>query len=195
MANGQLETKVRTGEVRLSYPHLFEAHAMDGGEAKYSVSLIIPKNDKDTLLKIKKAIEAAVEQGVSSKWNGKKPANLKMPLRDGDTERPEDEAYAGAYFINTTCKTKPGVVLSTRVGTKFVEATPEDVYAGCYGIASVNFYPFNAKGNKGVACGLNNIMKTKDGENLGGRIDADTDFADVDIPEGEEALDMNDLLG
>lgn len=191
MANGQLETKVRTGKVRFSFPHLFEPHAMDGGDAKYSVSLIIPKSDKVTLAKIKKAIEAAREQGKSALWGGKLPANLKMPLRDGDVDRPEDEAYQDAYFVNATCKTKPGVVLSVRVGDKFAEASPEDVYAGCYGIASVNFYPFNANGNKGVACGLNNIMKTDDGENLGGRVDADTDFADVEISEA----DLDDLLG
>lgn len=190
MANGQLETKVRTGKVRFSYPHLFEPHAIDDGDAKYSVSLIIPKSDKVTLAKIKKAVEAAKEQGKTTKWGGKLPANLKMPLHDGDEERPDDEAYQDSYYLNASCKTKPGVVLNVRVGDKFVEATPEDVYAGSYGIASINFYAFDNR-SKGIACGLNNIMKTDDGENLGGRIDADSDFADVEISDA----DLDDLLG
>lgn len=189
--NGQVITKVRTGEVRLSYVHLFEAHAIDDGDAKYSVSLIIPKSDTKTINAINKAVKAAIEQGKTSKWNGKVPSGLKLPLRDADAEGKEDEAYADAYFVNANSSNKPGVVLNFRANGKFVEASPEDVYSGCYGIASVNFYPYSAKGSKGIACGLNNIMKVRDGDNLGGSVDADTDFADVEI--SEENYD--DLLG
>ena len=91
-------TKVTTGKVRLSYAHVWEAHAMsEGQEPKYSVSVIIDKNDKDTLKAIKEATDQAKEEG-KGKWNGKIPGNLKTPLRDGDVDRPDDEAYAGCYF-------------------------------------------------------------------------------------------------
>lgn len=172
MANGQLVTKVKTGEVRLSYAHLFEPHGIDGNEPKYSVSLIISKTDTVTLGMIKRAIEEAKKQGVG-KFGGKIPAVLKLPLRDGDVERPEDEAYQNAYFINASAKQKPGVL--NELGQ---QATPEEVYSGCYARVSVNFYAFNSNGNKGIACGLNNLMKTRDGDNLGGRIAAEDDFAD-----------------
>lgn len=168
-------TKVITGLVRFSYAHLFEPAAVDeGGDKKYSVAIIISKSDKDCIARIKAAIEAAKEQGKSSKFGGKIPANLKMPLRDGDAERPEDEAYANAFFINCTSKQKPGLI--DRDKNAILDQA--DLYSGCYGRVSINFFPFDAKGNKGIAAGLNNVQKLKDGEPLGGRSSAEDDFAD-----------------
>jgi hypothetical protein len=166
--------KVITGQVRLSYAHLLEAVAIEEGQdKKYSVSLIIPKSDTKTINAIKKAIEAAKEQG-KGKWGGKIPAKLKLPLRDGDEERPEDETYANAYFLNASCKTKPGIV--DKDLNPIMSA--DEVYSGMYGRASVNFYPFDVSGNRGVACGLNNIQKLKEGDPLGGRSRAEDDFGD-----------------
>lgn len=170
-------TKVITGKVRLSYAHIWEpASVEEGGEKKYSASLIIDKNDKKTLDAIKKAIDAAKQTGKDSKWGGKIPTrNFKEPLRDGDVERPEDEAYQNSFFVNANAKTKPGIVDKT--------VSPildqDEVYSGCYVRASITFYPFDVNGNKGIACGLNHIMKVEDGEQLGGRSSADSDFADV----------------
>ena len=172
MANTAKTTKVVTGKVRLSYAHIFQPFAgEDGKEKKYSVTLLIPKGDKATLSKMKDAIEAAKQLGTS-KWGGKIPPNLKMPVRDGDAERPDQEEYKGMYFVNCSSKTKPGVV------DKDLNAIldPEEVYSGCYARASVNFYPFAVSGNKGVACGLNNIQKLADGDFLGGRTRAEDDF-------------------
>lgn len=174
--------KVITGTVRLSYAHLLEPVAIqDGQDKKYSVSLIIPKDDKKTIGLIEKAIAAAKEQG-KAKWGGKIPAKLKMPLRDGDEERPEDDAYANSYFVNASCKTKPGIVDKNL--QPIIEA--DEVYSGMYGRVSVNFYPFDAQGSKGIACGLNNVQKIKDGESLGGRSKAEDDFADA--PEDDDDL-------
>lgn len=170
------DTKVITGIVRFSYLHVFEPAAVgDSEDKKYSVSLIIPKNDKVTIRKIKNAIEAAKEQGKASKFSGKIPANIKIPLRDGDEERPDDEAYENAYFVNASSATAPGLVIGTACDPVIDK---DDFYSGCYGRASVNFFPFNASGNKGVACGLNNLQKLKDGEPLGGRLAAEDDFDD-----------------
>ena len=182
-------TKVVTGEVRFSYAHVFEPASIEGSEPKYSVSILIDKNDKKTLSRVKAAIEAAKQAGVS-KFGGKVPANLKLPLRDGDTEREDDEVYAGKYFINANAKTKPGIV--DKGGNPIIDTT--EFYSGCYGHASVTFYAFNTSGNKGIACGLNNLMKTRDGEMLGGRASAEDDFADlIDSDFGSD--DDEDIFG
>jgi hypothetical protein len=143
----------------------------DDQEPKYSVCLLIPKSDKDTLKKINAAIEAAKQQGVSL-WGGKIPPNLKLPLRDGDEERPDQPEYEGMYFINASSKTAPGVV--DKNVQPILDST--EVYSGCYARVSINFYPFNKAGNKGVACGLNNVQKIADGDYLGGRSRAEDDF-------------------
>jgi hypothetical protein len=169
-------TKVVTGKVRFSYLHVFEPTAVEEGqEKKYSVSLIIPKSDKPLLNKIKAAIEAAKEQGKTSKFGGKVPTNLKTPLRDGDVDRPDDEVYANSYFINANCKTKPGLV-DKDLNPILDQA---DLYSGCYGRASITFYPFNTSGNKGIAAGLNNLQKLAEGEPLGGRSRAEDDFGEA----------------
>lgn len=171
-------TKVITGpETRWSYANVWEAKSINGGQPKYSISLIIPKSDQKTIDKIQAAIQAAYEEGQSKlKGNGKSvPALsvLKTPLRDGDTERPDDEAYRDSYFINANSSTAPGIVDADRQ----VIIDHSEVYSGVYGRASINFYAFNSNGNRGIACGLNNLQKIKDGEPLGGKRRAEDDFA------------------
>ncbi|ADK16697.1 DUF2815 family protein [Clostridium ljungdahlii] len=173
-------TKVTTGKVRLSYAHLFEPHAIEGNEPKYSVSVIIPKTDTDTLKAIKEAVAEAKEQG-KSKWNGKIPSNLKTPLRDGDSERPDDEAYENSYFLNANSKNKPGVV--DQNVQPVLDAT--EVYSGCYARLTLNFFPYSASGNKGVAAGLGNVQKLEDGEPLGGFTRAKDDFEAVETAEDD----------
>lgn len=172
MENMNNATKVVTGEVRFSFLNVFEPKSINGSEEKYSVSLLIPKTDTKTINAINRAVEAAKQSGIG-KFGGKIPAVMKLPLRDGDVERPEDEVYAGHYFVNANCKQQPGLVYKN--GQKIIDST--DLYSGCYGHASINFFAFNNNGNKGVACGLNHLMKTRDGEPLGGRSKAEDDFA------------------
>ena len=175
-----MSTKVITGKVRASFVHVFEPAAINGGEPKYSISLIIPKSDTVTVEKIRAAIKAAYEEGESKlKGNGKfVPAldAIKTPLRDGDKERPGDEAYKGCWFINANSATAPGIVDADRQPI----LDTSEVYSGVYGRASINFYAFNSNGNKGIACGLNNLQKIRDGEPLGGKSRAEDDFATDD---------------
>lgn len=170
-------TKVITGLVRFSYAHVFEPSAIEEGqEKKYSVSILIPKDDKKTISKIEDAIAAALEEG-KAKFGGKIPRSYKNPLRDGDEERPDDENYEGHMFVNANSSRKPGLV------DKNLDPIidKDDFYSGCYGRASVNFYAFNVSGNKGIACGLNNLQKLKDGERLsGGGASAEEDFGTDD---------------
>lgn len=171
-------TKVITGVVRLSYANVWEPKSINGGAEKYSVSLIIAKSDTKTLNALNEAINAAIEEG-KGKFGGKIPnkAVLKLPLRDGDVDRPDDEAYANSYFVNANSNTPPQVV--DKDVNPIIERS--EIYSGVYARVSINFYAFNTNGNKGVACGLGNIQKIRDGEPLGGRTNAAEDFTtDVD---------------
>ena len=172
-----MPTKVITGtETRWSYANVWEPKSINGGTPKYSVSLIIPKSDTKTVSKIKAAIEEAYHEGEAKLKGTSKSvptlALIKNPLRDGDAERPDDSAYANAYFINANSAAAPGIVDA--------ECNPilshSEVYSGVYGRASISFYAFNSNGNRGIACGLNNLQKIKDGESLGSRPKAEDDF-------------------
>lgn len=173
--------KVITGpDTRWSYANVWEPKSINGGTPKFSVSLIIPKSDTVTVAKIKAAIEAAYQEGEARlKGNGKSVpplAGIKTPLRDGDLERPDDPAYANAYFINANSATAPGIVDADRN----VILTRSEVYSGVYGRASINFYAFNTNGNRGIAVGLNNLQLIRPGEPLGGKSRAEDDFSSTE---------------
>ena len=168
-------SKVVTGKVRLSYANIWAPKSINGGDEKYSVSLLIPKTDKKTIDAIRKAIEDAKQEGVG-KFGGKIPPALKIPLRDGDEERPDDEAYEGHYFVNANSKDKPQIV-DKQVNPILDQS---EVYSGCYAKVSITFYAFNTNGNKGIACGLGNIQKIQDGDPLGGKTRAEDDFAAIE---------------
>ena len=170
--------KVITGpNTRWSYANVWEPKSINGGAPKYSISLIIPKSDTVTVAKIKAAIEAAYQEGQAKlKGNAKSVPALsliKNPLRDGDVERPDDPAYADSYFINANSATAPGIVDADRNPV----LTRSEVYSGVYGRASISFYAFNSNGNRGIACGLNNLQLLRAGEPLGGKASAESDFA------------------
>ena len=173
MPTQKSNTKVVTGIVRLSYANVWEPASINGSNPKYSVSLIIPKSDTKTIVAINAAVDAAIKDGVA-KFGGKVPPKgaLKLPLRDGDAER-DDEAYKGAYFVNANSTTAPQIV-DRAVQTILDRA---EVYSGCHARVSINFYAFNTNGNKGIACGLGNIQKVRDGEPFSGRTSAADDFA------------------
>ena len=171
------KTKVITGvNTRLSYFHGWEPVSINGGKERYSVSVLIPKSDTETLKALEVAVDAAIEEGIA-KFGGKKPnkSAIKLPLRDGDIER-DDEAYKGYFFVNANSITAPQIV------DKAVKPIldRDEVYSGCYARVSLNFYAFNSNGNKGVACGLGNIQKIKDGEPLGSRSTASDDFTSLE---------------
>ena len=183
-------TKVITGKHTVfSYLNVNEPKApMGGGTPKYSVSLIIPKKDTVTIAKIRAAIKAAYDEGQSKlKGNSKfvpDLADLKTPLRDGDKERKGDEAYANSYFLNANSTTKPGIVDADR--NPILDTS--ELYSGIIGRASINFYAFNSNGNKGIACGLNNLQKLSDGTPLGGHSRAEDDFAGLEDDDEDDFL-------
>lgn len=173
------ETNIRIGEVRFSYANVFTPKRNDDGtDGKYGVAIIIPKSDTATVKLINDAIEAAKLKGKAEKWGGKIPANVKSCLRDGDIDREDDEAYAGCWFINASSARKPGI--RVKEGNSIAEALDDgDFYSGCYGAVTINFFPYENSGNKGVGAGLGNLIKTRDGERLSGGRSADEDFGDL----------------
>lgn len=177
-------TTITTGKIRLSYCHLFAPVKAPGSDTeKYSVSVLIPKTDKATIATINNAIEEAKKQGATKKWGGKIPAKLHTPLRDGDEERPDDDAYAGCYFFNCSSIKAPAVV------DRNLQAiiNPTELYSGCYARVNVNLFPYDSNGNRGVAVGLNSVQKLEDGEALGG--------AAPSVQEAFGSADDEDLLG
>jgi hypothetical protein len=168
-------TKVITqSEVRFSFPNVFVPKAVNEGDTpKYGVSILIPKTDTKLIEEIKAAIELAKEEGKATKFGGKIPVNLKQPLRDGDEDRPDDAAYQGMMFVNANSATQPGVVDKQLKPIM----TADEFYAGCWGKASITFYAYATKqGAKGIACGLQNLMKTRDDDKLAGGSSAAEDF-------------------
>lgn len=159
---------------RFSYLYCFQPNVSSEYGEKYSVSAIIPKSDIKTIESIMRAVDQT-KKDHASKWNGKIPSNLKIPLRDGDLERPNDEAYRGCYFLGANNKRKPEVV------DKKVEPIldEKEVYSGCYGRISVTFYGYNTDGNMGIGASLGNIQKIKDGEILGERVSAKDEFGEI----------------
>lgn len=159
--------QVTTGKVRFSYVHLDKPVAnQEGGEPKYSISLIISKSDTDTINRINQAIDSVKNDPVNAaKWGGSVPKVLRGSLRDGDAEK-EDPAYANSYFINA----RAGALQKPKMfnANKEEILDPSEVYSGCFGKASISFFAYNAAGNKGIGCGLNAVMKLEDGEKLGG---------------------------
>ena len=177
--NNQSATKVVI-PCRISFANIWNPKSINGSDEKYSLSAIIPKSDKATLAKIHKAIEAAKEAG-KGKWNGKIPANLKTPLRDGDIDRPDDEAYANAMFLNANSKDAPQIV--DRKVQPIIDAM--ECGSGDYCNVSINFYGYNANGNRGIAAGLGNIQLIKRGDRLAGKASANSDFAEIEGDDDE----------
>lgn len=172
-------SNMTTGKVRFSFVNVFTPRApQDGqGEAKYSVTLLIPKSDVATIQAIQQAMEAAVQEGISSKFNGQRPPRLNFPLYDGDGVRPSSgepfgEECRGHMVITASSIQRPEVV-DTNLQPIINQA---ELYSGCYGRASLRFFPYAANGNKGVGCGLGNIQKVADGDPLSGRTSAADDF-------------------
>lgn len=174
-------TRLFIGEVRTSYCHLFEPHGFDGTAPKYSAVLLITKDDTATADAVRAAIKAAYEEGVVKKWAGKRPRLQNETLRDGDGEdregNPYPDEYHGCWFLNSKSAIRPGVF--SRDGSLITGE--EEFYSGCYAVASVNFFPYDANGNKGVGCSLNGLMKTRDGERLSGGAISFNEFTCVDL--------------
>lgn len=174
-------TKVVTGEVRLSFVHVFEAYTNNPeNDPKYSVTILIPKSDKKTLAKIKAAQEVAKENGKSRVFEGRIPSNLRNTLHDGDEEA-DLEKYpenAGHFYMNVSNKKRPGVVDEDL--NPIVD--PGKVYSGCYGRVAMSSFPYNYGGTKGISFSLDNVQFLRDGEPLGAvRSSAEDDFSDDDL--------------
>lgn len=165
-------TNVTTGEVRMSYVHLFKPYAaMPGQEEKYSVTVLVPKSDTDTMGRINAAIEAAKQRGTTDKWNGQCPPVVPTPVYDGDGVRPSDgmafgPECKGHWVFTASAKVDYPPEVVDKMGNPIINQS--EVYSGMYGRVNVTFYPYAFGGKKGIGCGLGPVQKLRDGEALGG---------------------------
>jgi hypothetical protein len=173
--------KVLTGEVRLSFCNLTVPKApQQGGEPKYSVTLLIPKSDVTTKADIDASMQAAAREAVAKTWGGVQPPQIPCPLHDGDGVResglPSGPECKGLWVITASTKMQPQVVGMDNIN---VQLAPSDIYGGMYARVTIRFYGYSNSGKKGIGCGLGNVMKTRNGEPLGGNASAAVDFATV----------------
>lgn len=166
-----------TGKVRLSFCHVWQPQApQGGGDPKYSVTILIPKTDTATLNAIYAEMESTKQAGVSSQWGGVLPPIVKIPLYDGDGVRPSGEPFGpechGHMVMTASCKNQPSVV-DTNIQPILNQS---EIYSGCYARVNINFFAYNQAGNKGLGCGLNCIQKVGDGEPLAGGVSAQEAF-------------------
>lgn len=167
---------ITTGKVRASYVNIFQPRIPEnGGDPKYSVTLLIPKTDMATLNAIFAEIERAKQEGAQ-KFNGSIPPMCKTPIYDGDGYRPSGEAFGEecrGHMVMTASSKNPVVVVGLNMQNII---NPAEVYSGCYIRASLSFFAYNSNGNKGIGCGLNAVQKIEDGEPLAMHISAEEAF-------------------
>ncbi len=167
---------ITTGRVRASYVNIFQPRVPEnGGEPKYSVTLLIPKTDAVTLNAIFAEIEKAKRDGIQ-KFNGAIPPMCKTPIYDGDGYRQSGEAFGeecrGCMVMTASAKNQPVIVDLNMQNI----INPADIYSGCYIRANINFFAYNTNGNKGIGCGLNAVQKIEDGEPLAMHVSAEEAF-------------------
>lgn len=182
MYNG-IATKVLTGEVRLSYVHLVQPYQnKQGGDPRYQVTLLIPKTDAATRADIDASMKAAYEDGVLNKWGGARPQLKNALIYDGDGVKTDGTAFGaeckGHWVITASSPQtrRPQVVGIDNINA---ELAPTDIYSGMYARVTLNFFAYDSHGAKGVGCGLGNVLKTRDGEELSGGASAASDFAGI----------------
>jgi len=192
---------VKTPKFRVSFPNLFEAKAMnEDSKPKFGVTMLFPKDEgKNYLAELNKSYDAAIEKGLKDKWNGKLPKNLKSPFRDGDEEEDyaERDGFPGHIFVraSSTEDNQPGVVhiqKDPETNKRRNIKDPQEVYAGCYAVATVTAYPYSVGANKGVAFGVNNVMKVAEGDSFGGKRNAADDFDGDDFDEKYASKDEDE---
>lgn len=177
---------MKTGEVRFSYPHLWEKYGFEGGTAKYGITLIIDKNDHVTVDGLKDAFEEAKKNGVEKFGKSFKPTPFIRPVGgqygllidcDAEPDKYTSDDYKGKYLLPLKSTTAP-TVLAIETGTKHLEKEEGEkiVYPGCYGKVTVSVYPYSNV-RSGISASVNNVLKTRDGEPFSGRTKAEDDFA------------------
>lgn len=179
--------KIVLKNVRCNFPNVFRPVSFNGGTPRYSVQVILPKDHPQI-----KALKEAILSAAKEKWSAKIkdntfPRGLKDPLRDGDVERDTEEnpEYKGQYFFNASSTFMPGVFDKNK--TKIDEGSHK-IHSGCYINISLNTYPFDVAGNKGVALGLNGLQFHAEGESIGGYTGSESDF------DAEESDDFEDIM-
>lgn len=190
-------TSVTTGEVRLSYPHLFSPHKSEMEDvASYSAEIMVPKSDTKTMADIEKAMNAAIQEYSDKVWGGQVPPKFKNPLiKDGDAS--ENPQHHGYWLFTAKNKLKEGAVIQPpKVMDQQLNPIIDqsEIYGGVWARVNINFYLYNFKGTKGIGCGFDaGVVKVRDDEPFGGgRTSVEDAFG---APQSAPAQAINPLTG
>lgn len=152
----QIVTKEKA--YRLSFVHLAKPDKF----GKYSVSLLVPKEDTEFVEQLMAARKTATDDALIGKWSGKAPKDDGFPVTDGDTS--DYESDNGCWVVR--CNSTDPVPVYDNAG---MPLNPEEVYSGCYAKVAMSVSGYNWENTKkGVGIYLNAVMKDADGERLGG---------------------------
>lgn len=186
-----MSKKVVLRNVRLSYEHIFTPSKFDENQdsAKYSATLIIPKDHAD-LTALKQAMLEAGKETFPSDFNVSGwPKGYTCSLKDADREHDSNgelladkrPAYKGCYILEANSSRRPIVVNRDKSA---IAAEDGIIYPGCYinvslGIAGYTY----GKVKKGVKAYLNGVQFFAPGERFGS--DALSDFDELDADAGD----------
>lgn len=193
---------ITINNVRLSYCNLFVPKPPVNNptaEPKFSVTILIPKSNEEAVRAINNALDAAITEGVPGKWNGVRPPQPAIPIHDGDGPRPSDglpygDECKGMWVMTASCGADRAPFVVDRQVQPIID--PTQVYSGMWGNVSVNFFPYNSAGKKGVGCGLNGVQKVKDDQALGNRVTAQEAFSAIpDAPGGGFSSAASSIFG
>lgn len=171
--------KIITGpEVRWAYVNAWSPKMSVDGKLRFSLRMIVRKDDEYTVKRIQRAVIAAYEMD-KRKLRGDDRLTpelweINSCVKDGDTDYVGAE-YENCWVINCNSFHAPGIVDADK--KQITEHS--QVYSGVYGRVSCNFYAYNTDGARGIACHLNNLQKIRDGEHLGHKTSAYEDFEEV----------------
>lgn len=152
-------------------PCLSEPTAKYGGKAKCSLAVTIPKSDKKTCADAKKAIDRAISDAIAKKWDGKRPAKIATPLRDGDVDREGSSLFSDRWFVNASTSKKP-ILLHLDGST----ASADEFATGATIRAKLSMYPYSYMGRYGIACGLEALWLVKPADTLDDNTVDDDEF-------------------
>lgn len=170
MASKPTVATIRLGPGKLSFPSLIEPSSFNGGDEKYTTTLLLPPSfDIAPVMKALNDLCTEVWGKDQKKW----PPNARRP--ESVVRRAEEKEHlagyeAGWHFISASSREKPLIVDAMLEPV----TDPRAVYAGRWANISVRPFVYDNIG-VGVSLGLGNVQLLKH-DGAFGRTSARQDF-------------------